>query len=206
LETLLPAHPGLRRAVQAWQARLMPLADAVAPVAPRPRTWLSLQARLDARLGLAPAQAWWQRLLPWQLGASATTLASVALAWALVQPAPVQPPVLVVLAPQPTAQAPAELLAQARFVASVSGDGRALVLRPLAPLPLQAGRTLELWALPSQGAPRSLGLVAADRASQVQRAQLLQGTTAFAVSIEPSGGSPTGAPTGPVISVGGLES
>jgi len=30
-------------------------------------------------------------------------------------------------------------------------------------------------------------------------------TAAFAVSVEPSGGSPTGAPTGPIVSVGKLQ-
>jgi anti-sigma-K factor RskA len=88
----------------------------------------------------------------------------------------------------------------------VSGDGRTLVLRPLDPLPVQGGQALELWALPAEGAPRSLGLVAADRTSQVRRAQLLHDTRAFAISVEPASGSPTGAPTGPVIALGGVDS
>jgi anti-sigma-K factor RskA len=37
------------------------------------------------------------------------------------------------------------------------------------------------------------------------RAQLLRDTAAFAVSVEPTGGSPTGAPTGPIVSVGKLQ-
>ena len=37
------------------------------------------------------------------------------------------------------------------------------------------------------------------------RAGLLQGTAAFAVSLEPAGGSPTGAPTGPILSVGKVQ-
>jgi anti-sigma-K factor RskA len=40
----------------------------------------------------------------------------------------------------------------------------------------------------------------------VLRTRLLDGTAAFAVSLEPAGGSPTGAPTGPVLSVGKLQS
>jgi anti-sigma-K factor RskA len=34
----------------------------------------------------------------------------------------------------------------------------------------------------------------------------LRDTAAFAVSIEPAGGSTTGAPTGPIVSVGKLQS
>jgi anti-sigma-K factor RskA len=48
--------------------------------------------------------------------------------------------------------------------------------------------------------------VAAQGATTVIRAELLRNTAAFAVSVEPAGGSPTGAPTGPIISVGKLES
>lgn len=206
MQALLPAHPSLQHAVRTWEARLMPLADAVVPVVPRRQTWQQLQARLNARLGLVPPAPWWQRLLPWQLGTGAAGLSSLVLTWALLQPTPeLPPPVLVVLDPQASAQVPAELLTQARFVASISGDGRALVLRPLASLPVQAGRALELWAVPTQGAPRSLGLIAADQpTSQMRQAGLLRGTSALAVSVEPSGGSPTGAPTGPVIAIGSI--
>jgi len=69
---------------------------------------------------------------------------------------------------------------------------------------LQAGRSLELWALPASGAPRSLGLISARDASVVQRGRVSKDVTGLAVSLEPAGGSPTGAPTGPVLFVGEL--
>jgi anti-sigma-K factor RskA len=40
----------------------------------------------------------------------------------------------------------------------------------------------------------------------VLRTELLRDTAAFAVSVEPAGGSPTGAPTGPIVSLGRLQS
>ena len=64
---------------------------------------------------------------------------------------------------------------------------------------------LELWAAAGQGAPRSLGLISADGASVVKKAALPPGTDHLAVSLEPPGGSPTGAPTGPVLFVGKLS-
>ncbi|MCU0762689.1 MAG: anti-sigma factor, partial [Hydrogenophaga sp.] len=61
----------------------------------------------------------------------------------------------------------------------------------------------ELWSVPAQGGPRSLGLVRADTATTLLlQAGVKEGTAAFAVSIEPAGGSPTGAPTGPIVSLG----
>ena len=44
----------------------------------------------------------------------------------------------------------------ASFVASVSADGSALVLKPIGPVAVDARRqALELWAVPGEGAPRS---------------------------------------------------
>jgi anti-sigma-K factor RskA len=117
----------------------------------------------------------------------------------------VQPPIVVVLsaaAPAP-GSAPGAVV-PASFVASISADGRAMVTKPLVNVSMEANRSLELWSLPPQGAPRSLGLIASDKATVVQRGKVLEGTAAFAVSLEPAGGSPTGAPTGPVLYVGKL--
>jgi anti-sigma-K factor RskA len=92
-------------------------------------------------------------------------------------------------------------------VASLSPDGRALVLQPLQAPTLTAAQALELWSVPRQGGPRSLGVVRADRPTTLLLpASATQGTAAFAVSVEPTGGSPTGAPTGPVVSVGAVAS
>jgi len=89
-------------------------------------------------------------------------------------------------------------------VASISADGRAMVTRPISNVSLQADRALELWAVPPQGAPRSLGLISAQGATVVKRGKVLDNTAALAVSLEPTGGSPTGAPTGPILYVGKL--
>ncbi|WP_310463154.1 anti-sigma factor domain-containing protein [Sphaerotilus sp.] len=203
-ESLLPAHPGLRKAVWRWQDRLVPLTASVPPVTPSSAVWKGIEQRLFGEGAPAGASAsvqqritrWWERLGLWQGLAGATSLATLALAVALTLPGPVQPPVVVVMG---TEQGPAS------FVASVGADGRSLVLKPLAGVTVTAAQALELWAVPPKGAPRSLGLVSNKGATTVLREHLLQGTAAFAVSVEPTGGSPTGAPTGPVVSVGHLE-
>jgi anti-sigma-K factor RskA len=95
-------------------------------------------------------------------------------------------------------------------VASVNADGGALVTRPVQPVALQADRVLELWSVPPQGAPRSLGLISAQGVTVLPRERLPRtllegGTEALAVSVEPPGGSPTGTPTGPVVYAGKLR-
>jgi anti-sigma-K factor RskA len=127
----------------------------------------------------------------------------------LATPGPSQPPLIVVLSaaapPAGSASgADAGAVIPASFVASISADGRAMVTRPLNNVSVQADRALELWSLPASGAPRSLGVIAADKATVVKRGGVLDGTTALAVTLEPPGGSPSGAPTGPVLYVGKL--
>lgn len=201
-ETLLPAHPRLRQARLDWERRLLQLDDAIQPVTPSPRVWAGIEQRL---FGEARAMVrWWQKLVLWQGAAGLAAAAALTLGVLLSQPAPVQPPIVVVMAAQPAAAAPG--VQPASFVASVSGDGRSLVLKPLTEgQQVALNKALELWAVPAQGTPRSLGLVSAERATTVLRTQLLKDTAAFAVSVEPPGGSPTGAPTGPIVSVGQLQ-
>jgi anti-sigma-K factor RskA len=198
-DALLPAHPLLRSAVADWQARLAPLAASVPAVDPSAQLWSRIEQQLFA--SDAPSTLpWWRRLGLWQGLATAATVTAIGLGVLLNQPQPVQPPIVIVLNANPDAQG----VVPARFVASVTPDGRALVLRPVDAVALDAGRALELWAVPGQGAPRSLGLVRPDQATTVLRTQLLDNTAAFAVSLEPAGGSPTGAPTGPILSLGSI--
>jgi anti-sigma-K factor RskA len=198
LEALLPAHPLMRDAVSQWEQRLMPLAAHVKPVEPSAAVWRRVEARL-----FAPARpaGVWQRLSLWRALAGMATAATVAMVIVSTREPPPAAPIVVVLASNPQA---AQAL-NASFVASVSADGRALVLRPVNDVALTPGRALELWAVPPQGAPRSLGLVRESGATTVLRTQLLHDTAAFAVSVEPAGGSTTGAPTGPIVSIGKLS-
>jgi anti-sigma-K factor RskA len=217
-ESLLAGHPALQGAVTDWRDRLMPLAAPVTPVPPPPRVWSAIEARLWPAASAASttstpsaarpsgATGWWQRLALWRGLSGLATAAVLVLTVALVRTPPPLPPIVVVLEGQ--AGTPA---AGATFVASVSGDGHAMVMQPIsATLPLQPDRVLELWSVPPQGAPKSLGLISASGATVLPRARLpgtllKGGTAALAVSVEPPGGSPTGAPTGPVVFAGRLR-
>jgi len=205
-EALLPAHAALRTATRDWEARLMPLTAAIVPVPPPARVWSRVEARLDGgsnvpapttRPGLGARLGFWRAL------AGVASAAAIGLAVLLAVPGPVAPPIVVVLTS--TAAVPGGATAPATFVASISADGRSLVTRPVIPVGVQPDRALELWALPAQGAPRSLGLISPSAATVIGKRGALQGATGLAVSLEPPGGSPTGAPTGPVLYTGKLE-
>ena len=187
------------RAMRDWERRIAVLADGAAPIQPPPRVWTSLARRLgfDDVSDVAP---WWRRLGFWRPFALASFAAAFALAVALL--APVAPPetVVVVLAGPD---------ARPALLASVPRGERVMAVKALSPVAVPAGRALELWMLPGQGAPRSLGLIPAAGTGQVRLPaapeQAFQGIDALAVSLEPAGGSPTGLPTGPVLYTGRLE-
>jgi len=216
-EQLLPAHPQLRAAVRDWNDRLIPLAASVEPITPPVAVWQRIEARLDgaaaavpsAAASLTPAPArparWWLGLAFWQGMTAFASVAAISFAVLLNQPAPALAPVVVVLsaASPPAGTAPGAVV-PASFVASISGDGRAVVTRPLSAVSVQADRALELWAVPPSGAPRSLGLISPQADTRVLKQGVLKNTAALAVSLEPPGGSPTGAPTGPILYVGKL--
>ena len=69
-------------------------------------------------------------------------------------------------------------------------------------------QSLELWAIPADGKPISLGVIPAGGKGKVELSDaqkaLIGKPIALAVSLEPKGGSPTGQPTGPVLYQGAL--
>jgi anti-sigma-K factor RskA len=202
---LTRVHPALRRAVRDWEARLMPLTAAVEPVAPPARVWRAIERRIAPAAAGAPRAGWWGRLAVWRALTGVATMVAVTLAVLLAVPEPAQPPIVVVLSAAGAVPGAGGVV-PASFVASISADGRAMVTRPVQQVALQADRALELWAVPPEGAPRSLGLISAQGATVVQRGRVLDNTAALAVSLEPPGGSPTGAPTGPILYIGKLTS
>jgi anti-sigma-K factor RskA len=92
---------------------------------------------------------------------------------------------------------------RAVLVATAGQADKVLRVNTLDPSIQVSGRSLELWALPRDGKPKSLGVI-----GTAQRAELrldapadksLGSVPALAISLEPQGGSPTGQPTGPVL-------
>jgi anti-sigma-K factor RskA len=187
----LDDDPELAREVERWEARLAPLAEAVQPLAPPARVWPKIEQRLWFR---KPSSLW--KALGLVASGAAAALAAVALLLPL-QPTEVPASYIAVLS-DPKTSHPV-------LVATAARTERVLHVTTLDPAIHVSGRSLELWALPRGGQPKSLGLVAGEKTELKLLAaadQSLGEVPALAVSLEPQGGSPTGQPTGPVLYTG----
>jgi anti-sigma-K factor RskA len=73
-----------------------------------------------------------------------------------------------------------------------------VAIAPVRAIAIDAAHAFQLWAI-ADGKPRPLGLLTPEpgRPLMVQAALVPPGGV-LAISVEPSGGSPTGLPTGPV--------
>ncbi len=168
-------------------------------VTPAARTW----QRLERTLGLARyRRPWYRRLALWQGWAAAATAALVlAVAVQVLRPAPtIELARIAQLASKGEA---------ATVTALLSKDGRTLELKSTRAIVAGPQQSYELWLLPAEGAaPISLAVLGQlDARFELPPAQVgrLKAGAKLAVSVEPAGGSPTGAPTGPVILVGAIK-
>ena len=200
---LLGTDRRLEDAVRAWEARLLPLAEAVAPVPPPSRVWARIRQAIESEPGAAePPKLIWENLGLWRGLALAGFATALAFAVVVFSPPAERPEqtLVVVLAAQD---------AKPALIASAERSARTLLVKAVAPLDVGADRTLELWALPPSGNPRSLGLVPASGVARIALPATADaafaGIPALAVSLEPRGGSPTGLPTGPVLFSGPVQ-
>jgi anti-sigma-K factor RskA len=193
--------------VERWNERLAPMLDSIPSAEPDPALWDRIRASLEAP-ERRPVEIGTDRrkLNLWKGYSAAVTALAASLLLVIglrtdqappVQPAPAVRPVMVAtLAPE---TGPASL------TASYDPATNSLVVAPAALNPVP-GHDHELWIVPEDGKPRSLGLVAASQQRRVNlpaglSPRLIEAAT-IALSAEPTGGSPTGQPTGPIVASG----
>ncbi len=198
-ERLMTEDPALARVVAVWADRLAPIDAATVAEEPPARVWRAVEARI-APGGAWPAQAhsWFGSLAFWR---GLAIVASAAAAGLIIyvaaftgRPGPPTPTVVAVLADQSGDPSWVAVAGPRAGEVSVSS------VRPQAEDPRHS---LELWGIVG-GAPRPLGLLAprSGNVSIIRAAQLPPPGDLLAVSLEPPDGSPTGLPTGPVLSKG----
>ena len=146
----------------------------------------------------------------WAVGASAIAAAAILFIGVRL----VAPGVLPATAPLghgPTLVARLSLTQSGAGVVTVAYDAQrsTLYAAPDADFSIPKARAAELWLIPADGKPRPMGVIDASKPATMpmppQFRSLAQADAKLALSIEPEGGSPTGAPTGPVIAAGGFQ-
>jgi anti-sigma-K factor RskA len=192
----------IQREVGEWQDRLHPLAEFSGAVKPPARVWQAIERRIAGLGATSERKAFWlglrNDLAFWRgLGLVSTAVATILVA---------------VLATRQPDMAPAAATSYVAMLADdkaqpiivITGDAtrHQLIARVVARADVDPNKSLELWAVPKQGAPRSLGLVAANATVTLPLPDNAtpQSIPLLAVTLEPKGGSPNpNGPTGPIL-------
>ena len=201
-EAWLVDDPELHQIVGQWQQRLTPMAEFAGAVTPPNSVWNGIERRLKLR---PSGQAWkfWlnDNLAFWRsLGMVSTALAALLVV------------VLVTRQPSETGPAISYVAAltddKAQTIMLVTADQRqhALDARVVAAQDIPSDKSLHLWAVPTSGHPRSLGVLPDNRHGRFKlTGEAISADVALlAISLEPKGGSPNpDGPTGPILWKGG---
>ncbi len=200
----MDTEAGFARLVDSWEVHFSPMAAAYPEIEPPASVKPAVDRRLFASSSTAtqPSAGLWSSLGFWR-GLAAAAVAALAVSVAVPY---LNPPVV----------APQE-----RLVASLAADGsdvKYLVVYDAARRDVglslvsgerAAGKDFELWMIEGKNAPVSMGVIPAGQTTHLAvtpavQQKLAQGAV-LAVSVEPTGGSPTGQPTGPVVAAGDLK-
>ena len=222
-ETMAREHPAVRAAALLWQTHWAGLTELQAPEPPPGAVWTRIdnlvqaeRAALRQRASKPAPERWWQKMGLWQgaaaMGAFATAAAVVVAVQATgglqdssQQIASLQAELAARATPQTSYVAVLrdEKAAAALLVTFDARDQR-LQLQRVGGFAVPIDRSLQLWALPTGGKPRSLGVLADGRSQALPAAAgEVQGVPMLAISLEPKGGVPSeGGPTGPVLFTG----
>ena len=215
-ENLAREQAPVRAAALVWQSRLAGMTELQSPVVPDAAVWTRIRNMIDAEQAQqaierqrnvspapSPAQGGWLRSLAlWRGAAAAGALATVmAVVVGLnlrdqLQNAPAVQYVAVLSDDKATAS----------ILVTFDPKKRQLVLQRVGSYDEGADKSLQLWALPPVGAPRSLGVLDHAPALRLPASESdVHAVPALAVTLEAKGGVPPGSgPKGPVVFKGAL--
>jgi anti-sigma-K factor RskA len=194
-ESLLIDDPNLRAEVAQWQESLVGLTTSLEPQPVPERVWHQIVARIEPqRLHVPEKRPFWSWM---RIAAVACTLLVAVIVGVIYnRDKPDFNATLVAGNQQPAL--------------TVQAFDRYLKIDPVAVASVETGRSLELWAIPADGVPVSLGVIPDNGKGRVDlsdsQRRLLGSQTTMAITLEPKGGSPSGKPTGPILYKGQLAS
>jgi anti-sigma-K factor RskA len=203
-EVLAREHPGVRVATLLWQERLAAMTEIQREIAPSPNVWkrIELAIQTDQKVlapvlpsnGVAKAMEELRRTMSWWRGAALASGLAMLLAVVTIGPWRTAPDLqfVAVLADDQSS---------ANLLINFDPKQNALLVKRVGKYREAADKSLQLWALPAGGAPRSLGVL--NEAQEITLALADRQSLSvplLAVSVEPKGGVPSaGGPTGPVV-------
>jgi anti-sigma-K factor RskA len=216
----------VRAAAMTWQTRVAGMNELQVPSTPAPAVWTRIHnlVRADGESAAmhaartAAAQkpqrsGWLQSLLLWRsttvAGALAAVLAITTAVGLRGQLGEQIEQLQARLAAQPQIEYVAVLnddKASASMLVTFDPKSQRLTLQRVGGFQEAADRSLQLWALPPAGAPRSLGVLTQEKLLQLTaNPNAVREVPTLAISLEPKGGVPSErGPTGPVLFKGAL--
>ena len=234
-ESLSRDNATVRAAALVWQGRLSGMTELQQPILPAPAVWTRIHNMVQAdREALAMQLArqsgqqvhadgtlsWlgglWLGLWVWRGAAAAGALATVlavVTGFSLRDQLDIRGKQVDELSAQlkvvPKIEYVAVLVdAKSAETMLVTFDSKSqnLVLQRVGDYREASDKSLQLWALPNSGGPRSLGVLGGDKVLRLATAEGdVKQVPTLAISLEPRGGVPSaGGPTGPVLFKGAL--
>ena len=199
VEELVRREPAYQAQLAAWQRHFADWLDEFPAIEPPAHVWHGIQQRLFPTEHPAPEpiRRWNDpRLWRWTTGLALAAALVLALL-VLLRPVQVATPALLARLEQSNGSL--------AFSVTLQGEGRQLLFVPAGKADWP-DRSAEAWIITADGKPHSLGLLqdatAVTLTVPAGLAPALTQGAVLAVSLEPRTGSPTGAPTGPVIAQG----
>ncbi len=223
-EALARVHAPVRAAALIWQSRLASVTELQPQAAPSPAVWKRIQnlvtAEKEAQRMLAARQVpaassggWWASLGLWRGATAAGAMAAVlAVVTGVNLNSTLNGQVQELsakLSATPEIQYVAVLAddkAAASMLVTFDPKNNKLVLKRVGGFQESADKSLELWALPQAGGPKSLGVLGSEKVIRLTATDRdVKEVPTLAITLEPKGGVPPGSgPTGPVLFKGAL--
>lgn len=191
------------RAVEAWNERLAPLLDEAGEHVPRAELWEEIRSAIsDEKYRGSNVVELKRRINRWKgfTAAASAIAASLALVVAFdsLRPPPASPVMVAALM-----SSDKDMVLKAAW----RPDSASLTVMPEA-MPDEPGMAHELWIIPADGKPRSLGMIEGEGMKRMpvdpDMADMFEGAPMLALSLEPASVTPDNR-MGPMVASGRLE-
>jgi len=195
-EQLLATDLGLQSEVSAWEDRLSPMLDLVAPVASPSGLWSQIENRLEPEVVPQQNVSFWESLIFWRnLGMVAATMVLVlGLTMVGVRNDTAIDQVLMVTGEQ----------SQVQWVVGTSGRSEQLQVKAIAPPQLPTGMVCQLWMENPDGTLKPVGVLPHTGIQSMKIPAQLGSGSRFKVSIESADNLPSQKPSKKFVFEGGL--